>query len=352
MTIAKLPLGKACFAHYPRKDFVVRISQRQYDSLESLVKSKGRSKVGLELTFAIAKLNPKNGNRDLNSLGPEGLTKLIGLLPSGTGTSMTSPILTKLKQKARTTLAGTRVPHLDPESWPQIYRMQMRLNNSRGGIKAAPLGQYYQLNPMGMSLRSPLRGERTWTTSDAGDLHIMGPWADISKMLGTSSARFTTQFGDMYDGDVNVQHDRMYGPPKGESSDWYEKITAMPIYVTLNDGALFSKTDDEGQVVLNAPGEIVNLVGSKITAIAGAAGPESLGNKVLDTISEIKGAIEDHVIPAVQMGMDAHGVRQEAKLNKTLCTLTIGIGPMGRNYKVGKESMSAAEVLVLARQLR
>lgn len=330
----------------------MRISQRQFNSLAKFVRSKDRAEFGLDLVYAIALLNPKSGHRDLQTLGPDRLAKLISMLPSGTGSSITSPHLVKVKQKARTSLAGLRVPHLDPESWPQIYRMQMRLNNSRGGIKAGPLGQYYQFNPKALVLRSPMRGETTWTTSEGGDLHIMGPWADINKMLGSSSARFSTNFGDMYDGDVNVEFDRMYGPPKGESPDWYEKISAMPLYVTVTEGAIFTKTDNEGQVVLNAPGEIVDLVGSKITGIAGGAGPESLGNEALDTINEIKSAIEDHVIPTAQMGMKAHNIRKESKLNKTLCTVTIGIGPMGRNYKVGKDTMTASEVLSLARQLR
>ena len=93
----------------------------------------------------------------------------------------------------------------------------MRLNNSRSGIRAGPVGQFYKLNPKGLSLKPPLRGERTWTTTEAGDLNIMGPWSDVSSMLGASSARFKAQFGDMFDNDVNVEFDRMYGPPKGEA---------------------------------------------------------------------------------------------------------------------------------------
>jgi hypothetical protein len=230
--------------------------------------------------------------------------------------------------------------------------MQMRLNNSRDGIKAGPIGQFYKLNPKGLSLKSPLRGERIWTTTEAGDLNIMGPWSDVSGMLGASSARFTAKFENMFENDVNVEFDRMYGPPKGDAADWFKHISAMPLYVTVTNGALFSKTDKEGEVVLNAPGEIVALVGNKITGIAGAAGPESLGNKVLDVISEIKGAIEDHVVPAIELGMEAFSVHKEEKLKKTLCTVTVGIAPIGPNYKVGTASMSAADVLNLARQLR
>ena len=327
----------------------MKITKIERKALETYIKSKTRQEVGLSLLVKVANLRT---NRDLQAMGHDDLARLIKILPHGRGTSVTSPILTSIKKKARTSLAGLRIPHLDPESWPQVYRMQMRLNNSRSEIKAAPLGQYYKLNPKGLSISTPIRGAITWDTSNAGDLHIMGPWADVSKMLSTSSGQFVARFGDMYDGDVNVEFDRMYGPPKGDSPDWYEKISKMPLYVTVHEGALFTKTDAEGQVILNAPGEIVDLVGSKITAIAGGAGPESLGNKVLDTISEIKGAIEDHVIPMVEMGMDAHAMRKEQKLNKTLCTVTIGIGPMGRNYKVGTDRMTGADILTLARQLR
>lgn len=327
----------------------MRITKFEYSSLVSMIKSKSVKEVGLQLKVGIANLKT---NKELQSLGHDNLTKLIAILPHGRGTSITSPVLTSIKKKARTSLAGLRVPHLDPESWPQVYRMQMRINNSRGGIKAGPLGQFYKLHPKGMSIATPIRGNVTWDTTNGGDLHIMGPWAEIVKMLSTSSGKFEAKFGDMFDSDVNVEFDRMYGPPKGDSPDWFEKISAMPLYVTLNTGALFSKTEDEGEVVLNAPGEIVDLVGSKITAIASAAGPSSLGNAALDTISEIKSAIEDHVIPAVQMGVDAYEMKREENLNKTMCTLTIGVGPMGRNYKVGTESMSGNDVLALARQLR
>jgi hypothetical protein len=330
----------------------LRITKSEFKHLASHIRSKSSRDVGPGLRFAIAHLDPKGSHRDLQSLGAADINRLIEILPHGRGTSMTSPVLTKIKKKARTSLLGLQTPHLDPESWPQIYRMQMRLNNSRGGIKAGPLGQFYKLNPKGMSLRSPLQGQSTWTTSDGGDLHIMGPWSDITRMLGACSARFEVDMGDMYDGDVNVEFDRMYGSPTGDSPDWYEKISAMPLYVTLTDGAAFAKTDSEGEVVLNAPGEIVNLVGSKITAIAGAAGPASLGNNVLDGIAEAKGTLEDHIIPAFEKGRELYDMRREDRLNKTLCTLTIGIGPMGRNYAVGKQSMSAAEVLTLARKLR
>ena len=195
----------------------MRITKREYKSLASHIKKQSSSDVSTGLRLKISNLNPEKFNYDLNTLGPENLTRLIQLLPHGKGTSLTSPILTEVKKKARTSLAGLRVPHLDPESWPQIYRMQMRLNNNRGGIKAGPLGQYYKLNPKGLSLKPPLRGERTWTTTEAGDLNIMGPWSDVSSMLGASSARFKAQFGDMFDNDVNVEFDRMYGPPKGEA---------------------------------------------------------------------------------------------------------------------------------------
>lgn len=330
----------------------MRISKREFDSLASLIRKKSNKEVGPDMRYAISGIDPRKSNRDLQSLGAERLTALIQLLPSGRGTSMSSPILTKLKKKARQSLAGLRVPHLDPESWPQIYRMQMRLNNSRAGLRDFGMGQIGTMHPKGKSLAKPLRVTSVWDTSDAGDLVIMGPWADIAKMLSTSSGTFRAKFDDMYDGDVNVEFDRKYGPPKGESPDWFEKISAMPLYVTMAEGARFTKTDAEGHVVLNAPGEIVDLVGSKITAIAGAVGPESLGNLTLDTINEIKGVMEDHVIPVVQMGREHHAMVKEEKLNKTLCTLTIGIGPAGRNYAVGKQSMSAADILQLARGLR
>ena len=330
----------------------MRITKREYSSLKKYTDKKPLNVVSIQLRLAISGLNPKGSNKDLQSLGVDDLQRLIAAMPSGTGTSLTSPLLTSVKKKARQSLAGLRMPHLDPDSWPQIYRMQMRLNNSRAGIKRGPLGQYLRMHPMGMSVRAPLSGRIVWDSTNAGDLHIMGPWTDVSKMLGSSSAQFRSKFGDMYDGDVNVEFDSMYGPPAGESSDWLSKISGMPLYVTVSNGALFSKTDDDGEVVLNAPGEIVDLVGSKITAIAGAAGPDSLGHKALDTISEIKGAIEDHVIPVVEMGMEARAMRLEDKLNKTLCTVSIGVGPVGKNYAMGDEQMSASEVLTLARKLR
>lgn len=330
----------------------MRISKREFDSLASFIRKKSNEEIGPAMRYAISGIDPRKSNRDLQSLGAERLTELIQILPSGRGTSFSSPLLTKLKKKARQSLAGLRVPHLDPESWPQIYRMQMRLNNSRAGLRDFGMGQIGKMHPKGKSLSKPLRITSVWDTSEAGDLVIMGPWADIAKMLSTSSGTFRAKFDDMYDGDVNVEFDRKYGPPKGESPDWFEKISAMPLYVTMAEGAQYTKTESEGHVVLNAPGEIVDLVGSKVTAIAGAVAPESLGDKTMDIINEIKGVMEDHVIPAVQSGMEQHAMVKEEKLNKTLCTVTVGIGPAGKNYAVGKQSMTAAEILQLARKLR
>ena len=330
----------------------MRITKNEYRSLQSYMRTKSLQEFPVFLRHKINALNPKGSNLDLNSLGADYLTKLITALPHGTGSSITSPILTSVKKKARQSLAGLRLPHLDPDSWPQCWRMQMRLNNSRAGIKAGPLGQYYKLHPKAESLRRPLNGTYRWTQADAGDLHIIGPWSDVSKMLGSCGARFKADFGDLYRGDVNMEFDRMYGSPKGDvPSDWLTQMQRMPLCVTVNRGAILAKTEDEGEVVLNAPGEIVNLVGSKITGIAGAVGPESLGSKALDTINEIKGVFEDQVLPIIEKGKELYEMKKEHDHKKEFVTITIGVGPMGKSYAVLDEEISASEVLAAARRL-
>ena len=330
----------------------MRITKSEYSSIQSYMKKKSLQEFPVFLRHNINALNPKGSNLDLNTLGADYLTKLIAALPHGTGSSITSPILTSLKKKARQSLAGLRLPHLDPESWPQCWRMQMRLNNSRAGIKAGPLGQFYKLNPKARSLTRPLNGTYRWTQSEAGDLHIIGPWSDVSKMLGSCGARFKADFGDIYRGDVNMEFDRMYGAPKGDvPGDWLNKMQRMPLCVTVNRGAIFNPTDKEGEVVLNAPGEIVNLVGSKITGIAGAVGPETLGSKTLDTISEIKGVIEDHVIPVMEKGKELYDMKRDHDHRKEFVTISIGVGPLGSSYSVLDEEISASEVLAAARRL-
>ncbi|MEM9062935.1 MAG: hypothetical protein AAGD13_20925 [Pseudomonadota bacterium] len=330
----------------------MRIGKNEYASLVAWAKKQDRSVVDAGLKLKLVNLNPKGANWDLQRLGKQDLERLRDALPSGRLAHVHSPILHGLRQKCKQSLAGLRTPHLDPESFPQCFRMQTKLNNARAGIFAGPVGQWLRLNPKAMSVK--LRGPFVWDETNGGDLHIMGPWADIMKAItdGGDGLGFASSYTDIYQGDVNIEMARKYSFPDEEGTDWESRLRALPLIVSVYSGVGWSKTEDEGEVVLNAPGEIVDLVGSKITGIAGEVAPESLGNAVLDRINEAKGVLEDHVIPIFEKGKEVYDMRQEANLHKTMLTITVGNVPHGENYLIAGDYLSGGDLLDIVDDLR
>ena len=323
------------------------LSKMEASSLHSWRKRKP-----LSLNFIAGSLVKRDGSPHgaIESMSVEQMAKLRDALPKGKFAKMHSPILTSIRKKLSRAIdaKGGVQPHQEaPETWPQAYRMMMHLNNKRAGIRKAGGGQWVKLHPKAM--KTELRGTHRWTQEKGGDLIIMGTWSQVSAALGNPSLRFKSDFGDIYKGDVNMEFDRMYGDLGGEELD---RLSKMPLTVEVESGVGFAETEDEGEVVLNPRGEIVDLVGGKIVGIAGAAGPESLGHEVLDKISDVKGFIEDHVIPVGEKVMEVHESRKEAKIHKTHLTVTVGVGARGSNAALMGENFTGPELSEAVNRLR
>lgn len=330
----------------------MRITKNEFSSLKAWWPKQDPRTIGANLKLKMVNLNPSAGNWDLQKLGKEDLERLRDALPAGRTAHVHSPRLHSIRQKCKKSLAGLRAPHLDPESYPQCFRMQTKLNNARAGIFAGPVGQWLRLNPKGKSVN--LRGPFVWDENNGGDLHIMGPWSDIMKTItdGGNGLSFNSAYNDIYQGDVNIEVARKYPHADEEGTDWESRIRELPLIVSVASGVGWSKTEDEGEVVLNAPGEIVELVGSKLTGIAGEVAPASYGNDVLDRIGEVKGFIEDQVIPIYEKGKEVYDMRQEANINKTMLTVTVGNVPHGDNYMITGDFLSGDDLLEIVDELR
>ncbi|MEL7469876.1 MAG: hypothetical protein AAFN27_15585 [Pseudomonadota bacterium] len=330
----------------------MKIGKSEYESLKAWWPKQDPGVIGPNLKLKMINLNPKGGNWDLQKLGKHDLERLRDALPAGRTAHVHSPRLHSIRQKCKKSLAGLRSPHLDPESYPQCFRMRTKLNNARAGIFSGPVGQWLRLNPKAMSVN--LRGPFVWDETNGGDLHIMGPWADIMKAIadGGDGLGFASSYTDIYQGDVNFETARKYPHRDEEGTDWESRLRELPLIVSVYSGVGWSKTDDEGAVVLNAPGEIVDLVGSKLTGIAGEVAPESLGNATLDAINEAKGIFEDQVIPIFEKGKEVYDMQQQANLNKTMLTVTVGNVPHGDNYMITGDYLSGGDLIDIVDDLR
>jgi len=321
-------------------------------SIEASSLHSWRRRKGIGLQYIAGSLVKRDGSPNglIENMSVEQMAKLKDALPKGKTSRLTSPILWSIRRKLARAIdaKGGVQPHQEaPETWPQAYRMMMHLNNKRGGLRRAGGGQWVKLNPKAMKVS--LRGTHRWTQEKGGDLIIMGTWSQISAALGNPGLRFSSEFGDIYKGDVNMEFDRMYGDLGGEE---LERLSKMPLAVEVTSGVGFSETEDEGEVVLDPRGEIVKLVGDKIVGIAGAAGPESLGHEVLDKINDVKGFIEDHVIPVGEKVMEVHESRREAKIHKTHLTVTVGVGASGSNAEIMGERFTGVELSEAVNRLR
>lgn len=292
----------------------------------------------------------------VETLSKQQLTILIENLPKGKTVKVHSPILYRIRSKLKAELArkgGAEPHHGSAESWPKIFRMMSHINLARAGLHDAGMGQIARYNEKGLKIPS-LRGTQVWRSKSSGDLVIIGTWSQVSGAIagGGTGLKFRYGAGDSREGAVDYDFDRKYGSQWGESDSDVARTAKMTLCVEVSSGIGVTETDDDYEVVLNAPGEIVKAVGNKITGIAGAAGPESLGHAVLDKISEVKGAIEDHVIPIGEKIEEIHSARREAKIHKTHLTVRIGIGASGSNYKDMGEEFTGAELSRAVNELR
>lgn len=323
----------------------MKLTESEYKSLVAWMRKHNDVFLPMQWALVIGNLNPGRFHQDLKSLGRAKLETLIEHLPSGKTAKVTSPRLTSVRSKAGTSLAGLRAAHLDPESYPQIYRMMMKLNNSRAGLRDGTVGQILRLNPKAMSVR--LRGEIVWDSSNGGDLHIMGTWSDISGVIagGGDGLLLKTDF-DLYKGDVNAEMDDLFGPLPDDDPTWAARKNEMPLVVSCQLGAVWSKTDNEGEVVLNAPREVIQLVAGRAVGVLGQIPAATIQSVTLDTIGTVGP-------PAVDAGRAIHSAMKTVNPNKALYTVTVGIGPVGEHYAIADDNeIDGRELLRLAREAR
>ncbi|NND72160.1 MAG: hypothetical protein HKN43_11355 [Rhodothermales bacterium] len=274
---------------------------------------------------------------DLATLEDSMLRRLVELLPSGRVQHVASPYLHSVRQKGKQTLVFRARPHLNPDHWPKIYRKIN--NNDRAGLRAFGGGQLGVLNDKATSI--PLRGSIVWNESKFGELIIMGPWSVVSATIAAAGQGLSLEFGfgDIYAGDVNVEFDRMYTDEKTPADDRGFVVSCMP-------GSAFSATDEEGEVVLDARGALVDATGG---AVAGLAG----GGVQLSGGLEIAGVVKDSIELAANMS-EKLGVKLKASnTNKDMFTFVVSLFPVGDypHHKTGKQKLSGSELLQICKQL-
>ena len=282
----------------------------------------------------------------LQDVTDQGLAALRDKLPSGRLATVHSPVLHHIRQLCKAELASRSEPSAN-------FRMMSHMNLERAGLRDARAGQIARYNEKGLKMDT-LRGTHVWRNSSSGDLIIVGTWAQVSHTIaaGGTGLKFVCGMGDSRAGAADYDFDRMFGSQFGETDTEVAATAKMSLYVEVTSGVGVQETEDDYEVVLNAPGQIVEAVGNKLVGIAGAAGPESLGNKVLDGIAEAKGILEDQVIPVGEQIQDVRTARKEAKIKKTHLTVRIGIGASGRNYKEMGEEFTGAELSAAVNELR
>lgn len=273
---------------------------------------------------------------DLAALDDDVLRRLIAFLPHGSLKKIHSPVLSKVQKKSRETLVHKARPHLDPEYWPKVFRNLN--NNDRAGLRDFGGGQLGVLHDRAMA--TPLRGRFVWNERKFGDLLIMGPWSAISSTLGDGSGvSFEFGYADIYAGDVNMEWDRMFREEEIPKDD-------RGFYVTYLPGSAFAVADEEGEVVLDPRGEMVNLVGGAVAGFAGAG-------VALDGVVEVIGVVKDAIGTSISMA-DNMGVKLKGSSgNKNMHTFIISILPSDKNTSVatGKQSMTGKEFFDICRKL-
>jgi hypothetical protein len=324
----------------------MKLTRKEYSALESKIKKESVRDVPVFMRLKILSLNPRGSNEHLQYLGSDWLKKLISLLPSGY-TKYISSQLQSVREKAKISLLALRIPHRDPENWPQSYRMQTQRNNARAGIMKGPVGQYLRLHPKGMSVR--LTGKFTWNEKNGGDLHIMGTWANISKAItdGGTGLSMECNFEDIYRGDVNAELDEIYGPLKGDNEEWWEaNKNNLPLIVSCQPGAMWKPTSKEGQVYLNAPIEVIALVVERASGVIGSIPKSTPFSVALDIAGQSSST-------CIDIGRNLIAMQREEKFDKVLWTVTVGLGPVGDKYELAPSNeLSGDDLLQLALRAR
>jgi hypothetical protein len=271
---------------------------------------------------------------ELGTLDEDTLRRLIAFLPHGKLKKVHSPVLSKVQKKARQTLVHLARPHLNPDFWPKVFRNLN--NNDRKGLRDFGGGQLGVLHDRAMA--TPLRGRFVWNERKFGDLLVMGPWSAISSTLADgSSVSFEFGYEDIYAGDVNMEWDRMYREEEIPKDD-------RGFYVTYLGGCAFEVADEEGEVVLDPRGELVNLAGGAVAGFAGAG-------VALDGALEVIGVVKDAIGTSISMG-DNMGVKLKGSSgNRNMHTFIVSILPSDKNTSVatGKQSMTGKEFLDICR---
>lgn len=314
----------------------MKITSKQHKDTLKYLKPKPLIKFNLPERSAFSDIRLRN--YELSGLGEKTLRRLIAVLPSSSGFLGSHSSAKKVRNKAKTTLLHLARPHLNPEQWPKVFRKIN--NNSRSGLRDFGGGQLGVLNDKAMSV--PLRGKFSWTQTKFGELIIMGHWSDISKAIGDAGdgLSFELDFGDIYAGDVNIEFDRMYTDREDPKDD-------MEIVVTCIPGVAFETTDEEGRVVLNPRGEIVELVGGMVGGFAGAG-------VALTGPLEVIGLVTDSLGLGADL-KDKFGVTlKTGTSHKDKFTFVVAYYQIGTKYrcrKTGEKVVTGPEFLEICKDL-
>jgi hypothetical protein len=311
----------------------MKISSNEYKHVIAKFKKLQITDQRFKMIERVAFQNLASKGYDLAMLKEGTLRRLIALLPTG----ITSPVLHKVRTKCKQTLLHIARPHLDPNTWPKVFRNIN--NNDRAGLRDFGGGQLGVLNDKAMSL--PLRGSFVWNQSKFGDLMIIGPWPAIAAAIGEGGhgLKFEFGFGDIYAGDVNVEFDRMY-------TDLEIPVDDRGFYVTHIPGAAFQVSDDEGEVVLDPRGEMVELAGGAVAGFAGAGASHSGALEIADTVLSS--------IDVIANMKEKLGVKLKAgNSNKDMHTFVVSIYPAAKNacHNTNTQELSGAELLHICKTL-
>ena len=312
-----------------------KISSSEYNAVISYFKKLSNTKFPLLMRAEFARLASASYN--LASLPEATCRRLQNALPSGHTHILRSPHLHSVRQKCKTALKYMARPHLDPDHWPKVFRKIN--NNSRAGLRDFGGGQLGVLNDKAMAM--PLNGTFSWNEKKFGELIVMGPWSNISEAIGSAGRglEFKVDFGDIYAGDVNVEFDRMYRDEDGPKDD-------MGIVVSYLPGAAFGTTDEEGEVVLDPRGELVELGAGAVAGIAGAGAQ-------LKGALEVAGLVKDGVDLAGKM-KDNFGVKLTSNAtDKDKYTFVVSLFAVGdyRSRNTGEKSISGSDFLDICKGL-
>ena len=322
----------------------MKLNKIEYGALATLLKRTDATAAGPGLRLAVARLDPEGQHADMTKLDPQMLRQLIDLLPRGIASNVHSPILHEVRQKAKKGLLRVNRAHLDPNSWPKVYRMITKVNVLREGLQRGPNQMIMKLNPKGMAVRL---GTHTWDERNSGDLVVMGRWSDITKAIADAGSGLNMQvaFDDMFAGDVSVEFDRMYGSDTVQAE--LKQTEKMTLFVSCETGPTWQQTDDEGKVVLDSSKELAK---TGANATAGLAGNLATLGEVEELVEVAKDIYDSPLVQKPLEGAiklkDHIKMKRAERPDKAMFSLTVGLGPVGSfAIDTGKTQLSEKEFL-------